>query len=158
MLKLWDAGQEQSWLGSFKDRSPFVPWYDEIDSFGHVSNIVYPRYFEYGRMNYFKTVKDPEPAPGVVFPFAHVIAEQHIRYMDRCFFDEELAVLSKVTELGRSSATFEQAIVGADGKMRAIAVTIVVHHSKAESKAWSTSQREAIAAFEGFQSSSVREF
>ena len=158
MLKLWDTGQEHTWLASFHVRSPFVPWYDEIDSFGHVSNIVYPRYFEFGRMQYFKTVKDPEPEPGVAFPFAHVIAEQHIRYINRCFFDEDLAVLSKITELGRSSATFEQAIVGADGKMRAIATTVVVHHSHHETKQWSTSQREAIAAFEGFQSSSVREF
>jgi YbgC/YbaW family acyl-CoA thioester hydrolase len=158
MLKLWDAGQENTWLASFRVRTPFVPWYDEIDSFGHVSNIVYPRYFEFGRMQYFKTVKDPEPDTGVVFPFAHVIAEQHIRYIDRCFFDEQLTVLSKITELGRSSASFEQAIIGADGKMRAIATTVVVHHSSHESKQWTTSQREAIAAFEGFQSSSVREF
>jgi len=156
MLKLWDTGQEPSWLGSFKVRSPFVPWYDEIDSFGHVSNIVYPRYFEFGRMQYFKTVRDPEPAHGVVFPFAHVIAEQHIRYIDRCFFDEDLAVLSKIMELGGSSATFEQAIVGTDGKMRAVATTVVVHQSQHETKQWTTSQREAIAAFEGFQSSSVR--
>jgi len=109
-------------------------------------------------MHYFKTVKDPAPEPGVVFAFAHVIAEQHVRYMERCFFDEELAVLSKITELGRSSATFEQAIVGADRKMRAVATTVVVHHGHHESKQWTTSQREAIAAFEGFQSSSVREF
>ena len=157
MLKLWDAGQEDSWLQSFKVRSPFRPWYDEIDSYGHVSNIEFPRYFELGRMQYFKTVGDPEPSDGT-FPFAHVLAEQHMRYMARLYYDEPLEVLTKITELGSSSAGFEQVILGEDLKMRAIARTVIVHTDNRESAAWSNLQREAIAKFEGFQSSSVREF
>ncbi|GAC1393801.1 MAG: hypothetical protein NVSMB31_13520 [Vulcanimicrobiaceae bacterium] len=154
MLKLWESGQEHAWISSFQVRSPFRPWYDEIDSYGHVSNIEYPRYFEMGRMDYFKAVGDPEPRNGV-FPFAHVIAEQHIRYLDRCFYDEELFVLSKITELGGSSATFEQSIVSKDGKMRAVAMTVIVHSQDGQSASWTTKQREAIGKFEGFQSSSA---
>jgi len=154
MLKLWDSGNEQGWLDSFVVRVPLRTWYSEIDSYGHVSNIVYPRYFEMGRMQYFKHIGDPEPADGI-FPFAHVIAEQHIRYIERCLYDEELAALTKLTELGRSSATLEQAIVGKDRTMRAIAMTVIVHNDAKESKPWTPAQREAIAKFEGFQSSSA---
>ncbi|GAC1654643.1 MAG: hypothetical protein NVS9B12_05320 [Vulcanimicrobiaceae bacterium] len=156
MLKLWETGQERAWLGSFSVRCPLRPWYDEIDSYGHVSNIEFPRYFEFGRMQYFKTVGDPEPQDGA-FPFAHVIAEQHVRYMGRLYYDEPLEVLTKITELGSSSAGFEQAIVDGSGDMRAIAQTVVVHTRERESAAWTNAQREAIAKFEGFQTSSVRE-
>lgn len=157
MLKLWDSGNEQTWLSSFQVHSALRPWYSEIDSYGHVSNIVYTRYFEMGRMQYFKHIGDPEPADGI-FPFPHVIAEQHIRYIERCLYDEELNVVTKITEFGRSSATLEQAIIAKGGSLRAIAMTVIVHHNAKESKPWTTAQREAIAKFEGFQSSSVREF
>ena len=43
MLKLWESGQEQAWLKSFQVRTPIRPWYDEVDSLGHVSNIQFPR-------------------------------------------------------------------------------------------------------------------
>lgn len=157
MLKLWESGQEQHWLQSFTVRTPFAPWFSEIDSFGHVSNVHYCRFFEMGRMHYFSTIGDPEPVEHR-FPFAHVVAEQHIRYIGRCFYNDELVILTKITEFGRSSATLEQAIVGADGPMRAIASTVIVRNNGEESKPWTPAQREAIAKFEGFMSSSVREF
>lgn len=157
MLKPWESGQEQGWLDSFRVRTPFAPWFSEIDAYGHVSNVHYGRYLEVGRMQYFARIGDPEPLEHQ-FPFAHVVAEQHIRYMERCFYDEPLAILTKMTAFGRSSATLEQAIVGPDGAMRAVASTVIVRNNGSESKAWTSAQREAIAAFEGFQSSSVREF
>ena len=155
MLKLWEPGQEAEWLKSFEVRSGVRPWYSEIDSFGHVSNVHYCRYFEMGRLQYFKAVGDPDPTKGV-FPFAHVLAEQHVRFIERCFYDEHLDVLTKIIELGRSSATIEQAIVK-DDQMRAVAMTVIVHNVNGETLPWSTAQREAIAKFEGFLSS-AREF
>lgn len=156
MLELWEPEGQRTWLASFAVRSAFRPWYDEIDSYGHVSNIEFPRYFELGRMQYFKRVGDPEPTDGA-FPFPHVIAEQHVRYIGRLFYDEPLEVLTKIVELGTSSAGFEQAIAGEDGAVRAIARTVIVHTHKLQSCAWTSAQREAIATFEGFQTSSVRE-
>lgn len=157
MLKPWESGQEQSWLQSFRVRTPFAPWFSEIDAYGHVSNVHYGRYLEVGRMNYFSQIGDPEPVEHQ-FPFAHVVAEQHIRYIERCFYNEQLTILTKMTEFGRSSATLEQAIVDSGGKMRAVASTVIVRNNGHESKAWTPAQRDAIASFEGFQSSSVREF
>ncbi len=147
MLQLWDDGGEESWLQSFQLRSPLRPWYDEIDSYGHVSNVQFPRYFEFGRMQYFKTAGDPEPLDGA-FPYAHVIAELHIRYIARVFYDEQLTILTKIAELGRSSAVFEQAVVGLDEHLRAVARTVVVHTNKHANAPWTARQRSAIAAFE----------
>lgn len=157
MLALWDPGQERAWLDSFRVRSAVRPRYCEIDTYGHVSVVMYDAYFEHGRMEYFARVGDPEPAKAP-FPFPHVIAEQSIRYIASCFFDEDLAVLTKVTELGRSSATLEQAIVDGNKAMRAIASTVIVHHDGQKNEPWTNRQREAIAAFEGFLTSAIREY
>ena len=156
MLELWDPGQERTWLESFRVRSAFRPRYCEIDTYGHVSVVMYDAYFEHGRMEYFAGVGAPEPSSAPC-PFPHVIAEQSIRYIASCFFNEELAVLTKVTELGRSSATIEQAIVDGVGAMRAIGSTIIVHNDGRRNQAWTKAQRESIAAFEGFLTSAVQE-
>jgi len=157
MLTLWEPGQERAWLDSFRVRTPFQPRYCEIDAYGHVSAVMYDAYLEQGRVDYFTSIGDPE-AEVDGFPFAHVVAEQSTRYICSCFFREELSVLTKLTELGRSSATVEQAIVDRARVMRAIASTVIVHNDGKQNYPWTTAQREAIAKFEGFLTSSVREF
>ena len=118
---------------------------------------MYDAYFEQGRMEYFASIGDHSDA-NAPFPFPHVIAEQSIRYIASCYFREDLQVLTKITELGRSSATVEQAIVDPDEAMRAIASTVIVHNEGRQNLPWTTEQREGIARFEGFMTSSVREF
>ncbi|PZR58309.1 MAG: hypothetical protein DLM50_04130 [Candidatus Meridianibacter frigidus] len=157
MLKLWQSGQQRQWLQNFKIRWPFTPRYHEIDTFGHVSNVVYDSFFEAGRLEYFKAIGDPEPLEAP-FPFAHVVAEQHIRFMTRCFFDEPLVVLTRISEFGRSSATIEQAIADANDELRAVACTTIVRNDGNESRPWTAAQREAIATFEGFLTSDTHEF
>ena len=117
---------------------------------------MYDAYLEQGRMEYFVAIGD-SGAAGAVFPFPHVIAEQSIRYIASCYFREDLEVLTKITELGRSSATVEQAIVDRNDALRAIASTVVVHNDGRQSYPWTAGEREAIARFEGFLTSSVRE-
>ena len=118
---------------------------------------MYDAYFEQGRMEYFVSIGDQSDT-NAPFPFPHVIAEQSIRYVASCYFREDLQVLTKITELGRSSATVEQAIVDRDNTMRAIASTVIVHNDGRQNLPWTTEQREGIARFEGFMTSSVREF
>jgi len=156
MLTLWQADQERAWLTGFRARTAFQPRYSEIDSYGHVSAVAYDAYFEQGRMEYLDGIGDPAQADAL-FPFAHVVVEQSIRYIASCYFREDLAVLTKIVELGRSSATLEQAIVDRDERIRAIARTVIVHNDGQRGQPWTTAQREAIARFEGFLTSAVGE-
>jgi len=158
MLRLWETGGESAWIDSFRHRMLFRPRYSEIDSYGHVGNVVYPTIFEAGRMEYLADVGDPEWHEGLIFAFGHVVAEQHVRYIARCFFNEEYNVLTKIGELGHSSATMEQAIVGPDGSLRAIARTVIVHNDGHETKPWTDAQSRAISEYEGFVTAAVREF
>ncbi len=68
MLTLWASGQERAWLNSFRMRTPFQPRYCEIDTYGHVSVVMYDAYLEQGRMEYFAAIGDP--SSGDPFPFA----------------------------------------------------------------------------------------
>ena len=74
-----------------------------------------------------------------------VSAYFHLRYIAACYYDEVLSVRSKLTTLGRSSATMDQAIVGADGSLRAIARVIVVRSQGDGTLPWSGAQRDRLA-------------
>ena len=122
MLELFGPAGEAAWLDSFRFAAPLRPRLYEVDALGHVSNVAYPGYLEFGRMQLFAAIGDPEAGP---FPFVHLTAELRLRYLARCFYDEPLEVRSKIAALGRTSATVEQAIVG--NEVRAVKPRDVVY-------------------------------
>jgi acyl-CoA thioester hydrolase len=127
VLSLYDTGNEAAWLGQ-----------------GHVSNVVYPAYLELSRLQFFEGANDPEPHD---FAYQHVTAELHLRYLEACFYDEPLRVFAKLAALGRSSATMDQAIVGADGTIRTISRMIVVRSRGDATHPWTDEQRRRLEAF-----------
>jgi acyl-CoA thioester hydrolase len=146
LLALYEPGDEAAWLASFSFSVEVRPRYCECDGQGHVSNVVYPAYLELSRLQYFKAANDPEPG---AFAFQHVAAEFHLRYLAACYYDEPLRIASKLVALGRSSATMEQGVAGADGDVRAIARVAVVRMTDTGAKPWSDAQRAALGAFSG---------
>jgi acyl-CoA thioester hydrolase len=146
LLELFEPGNEAAWLASFRFGVEVRPRYCEVDALGHVSNTVYPAYLEFGRLQYFIAARDPETGP---FAFAHVTAELHLRYVAACFYDEPLIVRSKLVALGRSSATMEQAVVGAGNWLRALSRIAVVRTDGERTAPWTPTQRAALEAFEG---------
>jgi acyl-CoA thioester hydrolase len=146
VLTLYEPGNEAAWLASFSFSVEVRPRYCECDGQGHVSNVVYPAYLEFGRLQFFKAANDPEPHD---FAFQHVTAELHLRYLAACFYDEPLRVASRLARLGGSSAVMEQAIAGADGSLRAIARMALVRSRDGRALPWSDAQRAALERFEG---------
>ncbi len=145
MLALYKPGEEAAWLASFRFSVDVRPRYCETDALGHVSNTVYPEYLEFGRLQYFIAAGDPEPGP---FSFAHVTAELHVRHLAPCFYDEPLRVVSKLVALGRSSATMEQALLGADDSIRTVSRVTIVRSDGDATMPWSDTQRAALELFE----------
>ncbi|MDQ2858774.1 MAG: acyl-CoA thioesterase [Candidatus Eremiobacteraeota bacterium] len=144
MLSLFEPGNEAAWLASFAFGVDVRPRYCECDGQGHVSNVVYAEYLELSRLRFFAAAGDPEPGD---FAFQHVTAELQLRYLAACYYDEPLRVLSRLTALGRSSATLEQAIVGAGAILRATARVALVRSNGSVALPWTTAQREALNAF-----------
>jgi acyl-CoA thioester hydrolase len=146
LLALYEPGNEAAWLASFRFEVEVLPRYCETDALGHVSNTVYPEYLEFGRLQYLIAAGDPERGP---FAFAHVTAELNLRYMAACFYNEPLWIASKLVALGRSSASMEQAMLGADRSIRAIARVAMVCSDGQTTAPWTAAQRAALEAFEG---------
>ena len=147
MLALFEPGDEATWLASFSFFVDVRPRYCECDGQGHVSNVVYPAYLELSRLSYFRAAGDPEPFAS--FAFQHLTAELQLRYLAACLYDEPLRVGSRLTSIGRSSAVMEQAVVGVDARLRAIARIAVVRSNPdgAGTAPWSDAQRRALARF-----------
>ncbi len=146
MLSLYEPGNEAAWLASFSFSVAVRPRYCECDGQGHLSNVVYPAYLELSRLQFFKAAGDPEPHD---FAFQHVTAELTLRYLAACYYDEPLAVWSRLERLGGSSATMEQAIAGADGSLRAVARIALVRSRDGRTAPWTDAQRAALDAFAG---------
>jgi acyl-CoA thioester hydrolase len=143
LLRPYETGNEAAWLASFSFFVDVRPRYCECDGQGHVSNVVYPEYLELSRLQFFKAANDPEPGR---FAFQHVTAELTLRYLAACYYDEPLRVCSKLSALGRSSATLDQVIVGEDGTIRVIARIAVVRSAGDGTAPWSAPQLAALQA------------
>jgi acyl-CoA thioester hydrolase len=146
LLAPYEPGNEAAWLASFHFSVELRPRYCECDGQKHVSNVVYPEYLEFSRLQFFKAAGDPEPGD---FAFQHVAAELRLRYVAACFYDEPIAVHSKLIALGRSSAVMDQAVAGPDGSIRALCRVTVVRSQGHGATPWSQAQRDALERFSG---------
>jgi acyl-CoA thioester hydrolase len=151
MLTLYQAGSEAEWLRSFRFALPLRPRFCETDALGHVSNTVYTEYWEAARLRYFETIGEPADAPKRILAFNHMAVEIATRMLRPCFYDEELLVHARIAVLGRSSATFEHALVPAgSGEIRAIArIAVVCSADDQRATPWTPGQRASLEAFEG---------
>ncbi len=140
-LELYEPGSEAGWLRSFAWSAPIRPRFFETDALGHVSNVFYTAYIEIARLDFFNSLNDPDrQVPH--FGFMHNAAEITIRFLRPCFYDEALAVHTRVATLGRSSAILEHAITPAEGSdIRTVARVAIVAVRGERSAPWSDAQR-----------------
>ena len=148
LLSPYEPGDEAAYVASFSFSVDVRPRYCECDGQGHLSNVVYPAYLELSRLQYFVAVGDPEPYDS--FAFQHVTAELTLRYVAACRYDEPLRVASKLVCIGRSSAAMEQAILGPEDAIRALARIAIVRAGEGvrAMQRWSDAQLEALHRFE----------
>ncbi len=144
-LELFPPGGEAAWLRSFSWSAPIRPRFCETDALGHVSNVSYTAYVEIARLDFFNSLDDPgRRRPH--FGFMHNAAEITMRFVRPCFYDEELAIHTRVATLGRSSAILEHAITPRGGDdIRTLARVAIVCVNDDRSAPWSDAQRAILA-------------
>ena len=150
MLELFDAGSEAAWLRSFRFAQEVRPRFCEIDGLGHVSNVIYPIYWELGRLRYFGAIGEADDAPRRTFAFNHMAVEIAYRMLRPSFYEEELLVHTRTVTVGRSSATMEHALTATESdEIRAIARIAIVASDGERAIPWTPGQRSRLEAFEG---------
>jgi acyl-CoA thioester hydrolase len=150
VLQPYEPGGEAAWLRSFRFALEVRPRFCETDALGHVSNTVYPTYWELGRLRYLDAIGEADDAPRRILAFNHMAVEITTRMVRPCFYDEELLVHTRVTALGRSSMTFEHALTAVEtDEIRAIGLIAVVSSDGEKPIPWTDGQRAKLEAFEG---------
>lgn len=81
-----------------------VAW-GEMDSFQHVNNIVYFRYFESGRMAYFERINfaDPSQSEGI----APILAHTQCRFRKALTYPDTVSIATRVSELKEDRFTMD---------------------------------------------------
>lgn len=119
--------------------------YRDLDSFGHVNTAVHASYIEEARIAYFEAVVGVDLAS-----VGTVVASLSIDYRRPIEFGDDLAVETRVSEIGTTSLTLDHEL-RVDGAVASTATVVVVRYDYeseepiAVPEAW----RSAIADFEG---------
>ncbi len=144
-LELYAPGSEADWLRSFPWSTDLRPRFFETDAFGHVNNVFYTAYIEYARLEFFKRLTDPEPT-AAPFGFVHHAAEITLRFVQPCYYDEELSVHSRIATLGRSSMIMEHAITSRGASdVRTVGRVAIVSVRDDRPIPWTDAQRAILA-------------
>lgn len=83
-----------------------VAW-GEMDSFGHVNNIVYFRYFESARIAYFRAVR----FTGRDGPLGPILAAADCRFRRPLVFPDRVHAGARVTDVGSDRFTMQYRLV-----------------------------------------------
>jgi len=99
--------------GQFRHFTPSPTRWGDCDMLGHVNNVQFVRYFESGRLDYFRQVLNIEVGanPGQTL----ILADIHVNFLRQINHPCALEVGSRISRLGNSSFDFEAAIFAPGG-------------------------------------------
>lgn len=109
--------------------------YGDTDRQGHVNNAVFATFMETGRVELIYDADDPLLDEG----FSFVLAKLDIDYVAEVLWPGTVDIGTRVTRVGRSSVTMQQAVFQ-NGKLCASAETVVVHFDQRTRKSHAFSE------------------
>jgi len=131
----------------YKVRCDIQVRFRDTDGLAHVNNAVYLSYLELARMHYWKALTGSDDFTKVGF----IVARVEIDYRSPVLAHEAVEVLTRVSELRRSSFVMEYRLIEkASGRLVAEAKTVQVCYDYAAKKVKRAdpAMRERILAFE----------
>lgn len=93
----------QQWMNEFEFFVKVQVRFSETDMYGHLNNTVPFTYFEYARIEFFKSIglmNDWSDKGKDTIP---VVADLQCDYLKQVYFDEELQIYVKIASVGTSS-------------------------------------------------------
>ena len=104
--------------------------YADTDRQGHINNAIFSTMLETGRVEILYAPDDPMYDDGCAF----VIASLHLDFLGEINWPGKVDIGSRVTKIGKSSFTLEQALFQQD-KCAATAQTVIVQMSESTRRA-----------------------
>jgi acyl-CoA thioester hydrolase len=129
-----------------------VVW-GEMDSYRHVNNVVYFRYFENARLEYFRRLGWPafEQETGI----GPILASTQARFRRALTYPDTIAITAKLRTLGEDRLTLEHRIFSEQlGELATEGEGVIVtfHYARGEKVPLPEVIRQRIAALEGASS------
>ena len=104
------------WRYSFRDRIR----YGDLDTNAHLNNVAVHQFFESARVAYMRGLFPDFSPTGRAGGIGMIFAETHVRFASPGFYEEDIRVDVKPTELRRSSVRIAfQMVAEADGRLLA---------------------------------------
>jgi acyl-CoA thioester hydrolase len=85
-----------------------VAW-GEMDSYGHVNNIVYFRYFENARLEFFRRLG--WPVGGRPTGIGPILASTQCRFRKQLMWPDRVAIGARISQIGHDRFTLEHHII-----------------------------------------------
>lgn len=99
--------------GYREHRTPVTVRFYELDPYGHVNHGVYVNYFEVGRVQLLEAIGFGLPKLDTM-GFRFVVVETTVSFLKSAVANDELTVVTRLNELKRVSAVWEQQILRGD--------------------------------------------
>ena len=128
-----------------------VRWGD-MDSMGHVNNAKYFTYCESARMSYFAAIRMYDHREGE--KHGPALAAAHLNFRAQVRYPSDLDVLTRVSEIGRSSFRMEYEIVYRDSRERVAdghGIIVWVDYGAGRSIPMPEGLKQAIRDYEGME-------
>ena len=114
-------------------KSPVQIRFSDLDILGHVSNSIYPQYFEIGRLDWFKAIEEESPMT--------VVASMTIDFLAEINIKDPIHVVTACIQKGNKSLTLSQDIYCNDQVVTKSTVVIV---------GFDMETRQTVSLFEGW--------
>ena len=146
------SGLERFARSEFRFFTPSPTRWGDCDMFGHVNNVEFVRYFETGRLDYFRRVLNLETGPNPTETL--VIADLRVSFLQQINHPCEIEVGVRISRLGNSSFDFETALFApgeSDPRSTAHAVCVWFDFRNNRSAPIPASVRSTVQKFEGLE-------
>jgi acyl-CoA thioester hydrolase len=137
----------------FRFFTPSPTRWGDCDRFGHINNVQFVRYYESGRLDYFKRVLNLDSAPDAQNSL--IIADLYVTFLRQINHPCALEVGTRISRLGNSSFDFDAAIFapGDDAPLSTANATCVWFNFRGNhSTPIPAAERNIIKQFEGIES------
>jgi len=133
----------------FRFFTPQPTRWGDADALGHINNVMFLRYIESGRLDYFEQLCGMKLEPGIKQGF--VLADLRVSFLHQVHHPSELVVATRVSRLGNSSFDVDASIFideQSDSVFISKAVCVWFDFEKHASLSILDESRDAITKFE----------
>ena len=140
---------EQDFTGRYPHCTRINVTWGEMDALGHINNIIYFRYMESARIDYFVALGiDP---PTIDSTFGPILAHIECQFMAAVMYPDEVLVSSRIHSFGRTSMKIEHVIFScSQGKVvaRGDSVIVMIDYTNMRKKEIPESMKKRIVSFQ----------